>query len=332
MPRLKKKQHVIPKVYIKKWKDPSFTKHDRVFCPDKKTLASEDNGYSPDSRVFVEKHYFTEIEMDGERSHPTEDYLGEEVENKFNAVVREIESGQLLSENEQKYLWQFIKSMFARVSWMREPLQYLMKPALDRAKKASARKVIKKQSQGRSRAIRRKAKKTSYHREIVERVNNQSRATLQALQQSLLTKVHPIVVMAASDPDEIELYPYKIIRADCDLSFLSSDTPCFLEEDTSLLEFGLDDSTKRAFVCPLTPKLVFVGGLGLKTGYVDADADWVRRFNSRVRENSKKILISNTISIDESWFLKNPNAPPSMAETIRRIEWPGQKSRGRGFG
>lgn len=234
-------------------------------------------------------------------------------------LLPDLEAGQLLTTAHQKTLWTFVLTMFVRVAWWRQPLQNVIDQALTKARRMAVDNVIENSKKENTRALRRQAKSKAYRRKISAEVDQKSPSLLEPLATSLATKIHPMLVMASLTleelQEELQTYPFKIVRTD-GLSLLSSDTPCVVEENPSILEFEGENVPKLAFICPLTPKLAFVGGLGLSTGYTTTDSEWVRRFNARIRANAQKKLIANTNAIDESWFLTDTNSPPSMREII----------------
>jgi hypothetical protein len=324
----KKRHHIISSVYLEKWKDPKQLNRDIVFSLDKKSLKAI--GSSP-KNILVEKHYFTESQLNGTRSHPVEDYLGEDVENKFNKFVCGLELIEPIEEETKKYFWRFVLSMFTRVLWLKERLQSLVKPALEQSKHKAINQLVQKHAEGKNRSGRRQAKSSNYRAEISAEIEKKVPSVLKPLEASIETQLHPLAVMASLSVDESYDIPFKIVRSKKG-SFISSDTPCFSEEDPFLLSFDGERAIDRAFICPLSPNLVFVGGAGLTTGYSDVDSEWVRRFNARVRANAKEKLIANTNLVDESWFLDNPDSPPTMKEVIDGLELPNSKAKRKGFG
>jgi hypothetical protein len=327
-PRLKKRHHIIPEVYLKQWRVLNQPKRIIVWYLDKKTL--QGTGESP-KNIFVKGHYFTEKELDGTRNHPVEDHLSQQIENRVNPLISILESSQPLTKEVRRDLWYFVSTMFTRTAWWREILQNLIEPAFEKGKRQAVDKVMQKSLEGKSRASRRQAQTKAYRRKISMDIEQESPAILEPLATSLATKLHPSLVMASLTLEDLQVYPFKIIRTD-GISLLSSDTPCFLEEDPLILKFGEEELPSRAFVCPLTPNLTFIGALGLNTGYTTVNSEWVRRFNARVRANAKDKLIANTNAVDESWFLEDPASPPTMQEVIHQLELGAQKPQAKGFG
>jgi hypothetical protein len=324
----KKRHHIIPQVYLKQWRDPTQSKRITVCCLDKSTLQGVCT--SPEN-LLVKTHYFTEQELDGSRNHPVEDCLSEQIEGKVNQLLSILESNQILTEEVQKDIWHFVSSMFTRVSWWRETLQNLIEPALEKGKHQAIDKFIQQSTEGKNRASRRQGSSKASRRKVAMDIEHKAPSILEPLATSLTTKLHPSLVMASLVLKNLQAYPFKIVRTD-GIPLLSSDTPCFVEEDSFILRFAEEEATSRAFVCPLTPQLAFVGGLGLNTGYITVNSEWVRRFNARVRANSTDKLIANTNAVDESWFLEDPTSPPTMREVICQLELPVRKSQGKGFG
>lgn len=328
--KLKRRHHIIPKVYLKQWNDPNQPKRVKVYCLDKATLKGICT--SPDN-IFVNNHYFTEQELSGLKHHPVEDYLSEKTESRFPQLLSMLESHQAITEAMQKELWWFVASMFARVSWWREPLQSLIDPAFVKGKDQAVSQAVQRYSANKNRATRRQVNSSKYRREVALDVEKKASEILTPLAESVKTKLHPALVMASLTLEELQTYPCKVLTTDGS-SVLSSDTPCFVEEDPVLLSLSEAETTHRAFVCPLSPKLVFVGGLGLTTGYRSVDCEWVQRFNARVRANAQDKLLANTNAVDESWFRSDVNSPPTMREVIEKLNLPaGQpQPKFKGFG
>jgi len=325
---MKKRHHIIPEVYLKQWKDPEQSKRPIVFCLDKRTL--QGRGDSPNS-IFVETHYFTERDLDGTRSHPVEDYLDKQVETSLNQLISTLESAEPLTEDTRRDLWYFVMSMFTRVSWWRELLDNLINSALEKSKYQAVSQVVQKSTEGKNRSARRKAKSNAHRRKIASDVENKAPLILEPFAASITTKLHPSLVMASLTLEKVQVYPFKILRTG-GIPLLSSDTPCFVEEDPSILNFNKEEVVTQAFVCPLTPNLAFVGGLGLSTGYSDVNSEWVRRFNARVRANAKEKLIANTSLVDESWFLEDPSSPLTMQEIVHNLGLSAFGAERKGFG
>ncbi|MEQ9672279.1 DUF4238 domain-containing protein [Coleofasciculus sp. G2-EDA-02] len=331
----RKRHHIIPQFYLKKWTDLNQPDRTLVWILDKNSLQGICT--SP-KNAFVEKHYFTEQELDGTRNDPVETCLSELVETEMGMLLPAIEAGQPLTTVNQRTLWTFVLTMFMRVDWWRQPLKSLIDPALTKARRKVVDKIIEENSKNRNtRLLRRQAKSKAYRREISAEVEQKSSSYLETLATSLATKIHPMLVMASLTLEELQkelqTYPFKIVRID-GLPLLSSDTPCVVEEDPSILEFEGENVPKVAFICPLTPKLAFVGGLGLSTGYTTTDSEWVRRFNARIRANAQKDLIANTNTVDDSWFLTDTNSPLTMREIILQSQndSPVIKTQSKGFG
>lgn len=330
----RKRHHIIPQFYLKKWTDLNQPDRTLVWVLDKNTLQGICT--SPQN-AFVGKHYFTEQELDGTRNDPVETCLGELIETEMGKLLPALEAGQPLTAVHQKTLWTFVLTMFVRVAWWRQPLQSVIDQALTKARFKAVDKVIENSKKENTRALRRQAKSKAYRRKISAEVDQKSPSLLEPLATSLATKIHPMLVRASLTleelQEELQTYPFKIVRTD-GLSLLSSDTPCVVEEDPSILEFEGEDVPRQAFICPLTPKLAFVGALGLSTGYTTIDSGWVRRFNARIRANAQKELITNTNTVDESWFLTDTNSPPSMREIIlqSKLAPPVIKTQTKGFG
>jgi hypothetical protein len=325
---LKKRHHIIPIVYQSKWKDPGQIDHVIVFCLNKENLKGQ--GISP-KNFLVESRYFTEDQLDGTRSHPVEDYLGKDVESKFNKFVRGLESRESIDEETKEYLWRFVFSMFTRPLWLKESLQSLVKPALEQSKHKAINQLVQKRAEGRNRSGRRQAKSSNYRAEISTEIEKKALSVLKPLEDAIRTQLHPLAVMASLSVEKSYDIPFKVVRTKS-IPFISSDTPCFLEEDPFLLSFDGKTAVNQAFICPLSPNLAFVGGAGLTTGYSDVISEWARRFNARVRANAKEKLIANTDLVDESWFLADPDSPPTMKEVIDALELPGLKTKSKGFG
>ena len=314
-----KRHHIVPNFYLKQWRDPANTQRSVVWSLDKETLKPLKGSPHQPHNILVEGHYFTEHETDGTRHAPTEKYLSYN-EASIASLLPCLEAGQSLSEANRNALWSFVLAMFTRTTWWRRPLQEnLMNRVRSQVPQKVKARAIKQEEEsflGRyNRADRRKILH-SRRQEIDALVESQSGPLLEQLIDSLKTKIHPLLVRAALDLEEARTYPFTLIEVK-ELPLVTSDTPCIIEEDLSILQLNRENVKGGAFVCPLTPKLAFVGALGLRDNYATFDSKWSQLLNTRIRANAEKLLIANTSAVDNTWFLTAPDLPLTMREIIQ---------------
>lgn len=336
-----KRHHIVPRFYLEQWKDPLKTQRPLVWVFDKQTLKTLEGSPRQPHNLLVEGHYFTEDELDGTRHAPVEEYLSHN-ESTIAHLLPFLEADQPVTEGHRNALWSFVLAMFVRTAWWRKPLDdlinqvYLQVPqkAKSRAEREAKNHLRQK---GYNRADRRKAWQ-SHSKELAALVESESRPLLDQLTPLFKTKIHPSFVTAALNLEEARTYPFTLIRVE-GLPLVTSDTPCVIEEDPSIFQLDRENVPGSAFICPLTPKLAFVGALGLRDSYTTFGSDWSRLFNVRIRANAKSVLVANTSAVDDTWFLTAQGLPPTMQEIIqpvlefwRRKSSSVAKGQARGFG
>jgi len=144
----------------------------------------------------------------------------------------------------------------------------------------------------------------------------------------LKNNLHSWWVKVALDLEEAKTYPFTLVNVE-GTPLVTSDTPCFTEDEMNFLQLERDEGPGRAFICPLTPRLAFVGARGIKAGYTKKGNDWARLINARMRANAKKSLIANTDNLNEGWFLTDSRFPPTMRGQIDQLPI---KRQPKGFG
>lgn len=302
----KQRHHIVTEAYLSQWRDPKRPGDPRVWVFEK---SAQEGQLRHPNRILVERNYFTEVEPEGERHTQVEDRLAREVEGPAMEVLRSVECGSVLSPSDRGLIWKFVTTMFARTAWWRKPLLDLVERGVREAPSKAVDRAIA--SMPLNRAARRKAARC--RRLIVAEVSKAP--TLKTFAESLKTKIHPMLVAAALDFEEVQEYPFSLFRVDRQASLISSDTPCFLE-DRSVL--GLPLHPGYVMTCPLTPRVAFVGGLHLAQGYVVANLEWARKFNARVRSNADRWLVAVSADVNEAWFLDDPDWPPTFREVAAR--------------
>ena len=313
-----KRHHIIPRFYLEQWKDLTNDKRPLVWVLDKETLKPfKDVAHQPHN-ILVEKHYFTEPEIDGTSHAPVEKDLSFN-ESTIASLLPLLETGQSLTEDNRKELWSFVLAMFARTAWWRESLQDLLElvPSHQKTKTLTKQKLKDRFVQeGYNRADRRKLLR-SRSKEINALIETElSSLSVDPRIHSLKTKLHPAMVKTALDFEEARTYPFTLIEVE-ELPLLTSDTPCFFEQDPSIFQLNRENLQGGAFVCPLTPRLAFIGCLGLRDEYATFSSDQSRLLNVRIRANAERSLVANTNAVNETWFLTDQGLPPTMQEIIQ---------------
>ncbi|MBN3894364.1 MAG: DUF4238 domain-containing protein [Nostoc sp. NOS(2021)] len=115
----KKKQHIIPKTYLKAFTDPTqpdgMPEH-KPFEPSvwviEKSLKSEPQRKSPDHRTFW-KPYFYKLHEDSDSSPVIEEALSK-IEGKYPHVLKKVCNREVLTIEELNYLALFIDTLFRR--------------------------------------------------------------------------------------------------------------------------------------------------------------------------------------------------------------------------
>lgn len=311
-----KRHHIIPRFYLEQWKD--FTNNQRsvIWLLDKETLKPFKGVAHQPHNILVKKHYFTEHEIDGTSHAPVEKDLSFN-ESTIARLLPLLETGQSLTEDNRNELWSFVLAMFARAALWHESLQDLIKqaPSHQKTKNLTSQKVkARLVKEGYNRADRRKKFK-----EIDPLIKTElSSLSVDPRVHSLKTKLHPAMVKTALDFEEARTYPFTLIKVE-ELPLLTSDTPCFFEQDPSIFQLNRENLQGGAFVCPLTPRLAFIGCLGLRDEYATFSSDQYRLLNVRIRANAETKLVANTDAVNETWFLNDQDLPPTMQEIIQPV-------------
>jgi hypothetical protein len=115
----KKKQHIIPRTYLKAFTDPNRPDGMPEYIPfepcvwvTEKSLKSEPQRKSPDHRTFW-KPYFYKLDEDNDRSPVIEEALSK-IEGKYPRVLKKISNREALTVEELVYIALFIDTLFRR--------------------------------------------------------------------------------------------------------------------------------------------------------------------------------------------------------------------------
>lgn len=288
----KKRQHLIPRTYLKAWCDPTTpegqTPYVWVFSKDDSSVK-----HRAPRKIFYETDAYTITGPSGERDLRLEDWLSE-LESDFAKVRREkIESEGLLNQGDVVALLAFAAAMMARTASYREHIGDIWGRVLDMGEKleqAAARGAIQAQpvtNEG-----------PSFTMDEVQRI------VAEPLQATLAPNTDAFYTI-------FRTLDMAVLRATTQPGFITSDTPCFagapeLDERPQTIYDSVLHLPTTEVVLPLSPRFcLFLSRSGLK-GRLDVPAVVVDTINRRTRfECHRSFVVSQNLKKD-SWFSETP--------------------------
>lgn len=299
-----KKQHFVPKCYLKAWCDPNMppkhTPYIWIFEKESKKVKKK----APDN-IFHETDLYTIWDETGKRDLTIEHGFSG-LEKLFTDIRRKkLSYKKQLIHDEHFIICIFIASMHARTKSKLNHLSEMWKPALnmmdDMIKHMETATEQQKEDISRMSkfpSLDKKSEKLSY--EDVQTLVNKP---MESMMLSLIKTEAPL----------LEKLDFAILCTNSEQGFISSDDPCTWTDPEAYKRPPIYQSPALMYdsieiIMPISPKqCVFLNRKKLN-GYVDVNDNTVNNINRITRFNSSEFFISNQNVINELWFstLKEP--------------------------
>jgi len=293
-----KKQHYIPRCYLKAWLDPSCpsTHEPYIWVFDKDTR--EGRNKSPDN-VFHETDMYTIVGVDGSRDLTIEHGLSG-LETEFATIRdRKLLTGLELTTEERAYLCAFIAAMHARTPRQREHIRSQWNGVLN---------IMNSMAEGMKTA-------SEETKRSMAKISHKASATTKREGMT-----HEQVKELVENPIENSIFP--MIRAETPhllalnlAIFTTQSSPGFITSDYPVVWFD-PQAYKRPpmyrapalmyetieITIPITPNHCIVLNRQGRTGYVDIPDEAVFQMNRRTIHYAAEQFIVNQDTYDENWF------------------------------
>lgn len=293
-----KKQHFIPKCYLKSWCDPNRPSHYDPYIWIFSKNGESKKKKSPE-KSFVETDMFTIHDSEGNRDLILEQGLTE-LENSFARIRRvTLEKRKQLSEQDRLMLCAFVAAMFARTKAQRNHqmtqwghVKEKMEKMREWAKTASAEEK-KKMSFISSISSRSDAENPKMeYAEVKELAENPTQCMLSAMVQSLTVVFFHM--------------GYLILEGDDEIGFITSDSPCVLFDPEAYKRPPLYRSglmwPKIEITLPLSPSQLILFCHRDVGEYIQVGQKKVDDLNRRTRFYADKHFIVKQDKCSPIWF------------------------------
>lgn len=308
--------HIIPVVYLKAWRDRSAGQPAQVWLFDRESLRGS---LQPCKEVLGAINFYLTVDDQGRPSDHIEMVLGL-AESRFGFIRRGLELQRTLGTTDRDKLWEFVAGMFVRTLSWRRWLDTAVRACCEIVVEAIRRNPEAQLEAGSGRRLspqERQLLGSLRGSALLEFATRAVQPRLQGVAMSLVSPMHAAIIRAGLGVIKELPLPFCIVRAK-NGNFISSDAPCFLEDQSHSIEVPRDSAVGALFVLPLSPKMAFVGGRGVREGDFSVDGRWVARFNGRVRGNADQWLVGNTQAITEADLDTTAGAPPTMREVAEQ--------------
>lgn len=303
--------HLIPQVYLKAWRDPQAGKPAKVWLVRKDDLHG---CLQSCKQILRELGFYLTVDYHGNVSNETERFLGLS-ESRIGAIRKQLEAWRYLPESDRTKLWEFVVGMFVRTKTWREQIEKLGTAAFnvyaELARTNPAAFVKEFIPAPRSQVLPKHMKRT-----LALRLVRTARPAVERSARLLARSLHSRAIYGAINAITTIDLAYCVVHSDSD-GFLASDAPSFLEEP-SILDVPREHGPGAVWFMPLSPKIVFAGGVRVQQTHISANSEWVARFNHRLRCNADLWLVSSKPETSEAGFKPMLSDPPSTRELLER--------------
>lgn len=265
---IKRKQHLLPESYLKRWTDPATTVEGKT--PMVWTFSNNAKRKQlkpPASSHFWRDFFYDLISASGERRQNLENLLGRIESNMVRIIDERILHKQPLNQIEAGNCDLFVACMFMRTQRMRESIGAFV----------SAKARIEK----------------DYARAFDQRIPDTSCMEHNA-------HAHAICDSILFLSDELARMSHNVFIAPVGKIYLTSDAPCLWQSEAGFP--GLANPFLE-ITLPLTPRhLLHISRTIPSSGYIDALAFMVDLTNWETIRNCQQYFISNSPTLDTSWL------------------------------
>lgn len=288
-----KKQHTIPKCYLKAWCDPSYPKGQTpyIWIFSKDGLSSKRK--SPD-KSFIEKDFYTISDEKGNRNLSLEHGLSE-LESNFISIRRKvIDKRKNISMDDKFILAAFTEAMKSRTKAfaIHQSMQW--------------QKIIDKADQ-----MKEWAKTASVEQKrIASRIEKGTGPSFSYEEVKKIAK-NPIKVLLAPSVNTVTPLLMKmnlsVLEAEDGANFITSDNPCVWMDPEAYKRHPVYRSPGLIYdsievILPVSPKHVLIFHRKDADEYIPTDAALVEKTNRIIRHYCHQQFIVNGNYIKKTWF------------------------------
>ena len=291
-----KKQHVIPKCYLKAWVDPSSPKNQEpyvwVFGKEER-----DGRRKAPRNIFHENDFYTVGMAEGDRNLTVEHGLSE-IESRFAGIrIRRLNFSQELPDEERFTLCLFVAALHMRTPaqldhltgfWERVlKMMNQMKESLDKASPEKRAQMVRASSLGSS---------------------SGKGASMEQVQAAVDERVKHIMVPALIT--EAKLLPtldMAILQTDSELGFITSDSPVVWFDPEAYKRPPMHQVPALMYetieiTMPISPSQMLLLNRGGQSGYVEVAQETVDELNRRTRFHAHANFVVRKDATKDVWF------------------------------
>ena len=316
-----KKQHYIPKSYLKTWCDPNTPKSQTPYVWRLKNDGSDSSKKSPDN-IFYESDMYTIITEDGQRDLTLEHGLCE-LEGQFSTIRRKkLEKRKPLTETEHLYVCAFAAALHSRTKSSRDHWKSNWEMPLKRMEELL--------EWGRTATREDKIRASASNAKSAYGNNSLSYDEVKELYEKPLQTMLPSMVSTLTN--RFQKMQMAILCTEIKPGFISSDSPCFLYDPEAhkrppLQKVpGLKYPTTEVYL-PISPKQTLLLTNYNYVGYHDKTEADVDEINRLIVSHSYEYFVANTNVYDDFWFVIDDKNMPNKRVNTDSLKLAGHPTR-----